>query len=134
YFDHHPTAFHSDADRAHFESRRADSASHFQVDTASTSCAQLIANVAKKCWDVSLARHRSLIDWAEKIDGAQFASAEDATNRVEPILRLAAVEDQFGDSGFLNQAVPIARKDGIEELADTHFVKKRYRSIAPKYK
>ncbi len=134
YFDHHPTAFQSEEDRAQFESRRMVSPRQFELDTSFTSCAQLIANHAQEHWNVDLTRHQTLIDWAQKIDGAQFASAEDATNRSEPILRLAAVVDQFGDSTFLEQAIPIARSNGIESLADAHFVKKRYRALAPKYK
>lgn len=133
YFDHHPTAFRSAEDEQHFQKRQAESPTQFAVDRTSTSCAQLIARHAKEHFGIDLPRFEDLIRWAEKMDGALFESVSEATNREHPVLRLAAVIEQFGDSAFLNEAIPLLRKEGLEALAAAPFVKKRYRGLAPKY-
>lgn len=133
YFDHHPTAFRNAADEAHFLARKAETPEHFLVDTKSTSCAQLIARHAQTQFGIEFPNFLDLIQWAEKIDGAHFETVAEATNRAHPVLRLAAVVEQFGDSAFLNKAVPLLRQEGLEALAAASFVQKRYRSLAPKY-
>jgi hypothetical protein len=88
WFDHHPTAFQPPALRDVFE--REHQATWF-FDPASPSCAGLIATVLERGWDWRPPAH--LIDavrWADRIDAAQFSSAEEAVSLATPAQQLAA--------------------------------------------
>jgi hypothetical protein len=65
------------------------------------------------------------------MDGAQFESAEDATDRTDARKRLASVVERFGNAHFLEKAVPILRQGGLSDLADARFVKDHYRRLSP---
>lgn len=128
YFDHHSTAFIGEGERAHF-AKRAD-AHRFVWDPDSISCARLIATVARNNWGHEYGPvHRDLLSWADKIDGAGFANAEEATDRSEPVMRLASVVERFGDSNFLAEAVPILRSEGLSALTGAPFIKDHYRTM-----
>lgn len=130
YFDHHTTAFVSEEDRAHFELRAQTSPDRFVWEPSSVSCAGLIVKKGRNEFGVEWAPHHDeLSRWADKIDGARFSSAAEATDRTEPVMRLAAVVERFGDSRFLAEAVPLLRKDGVRALAASRFVKDHYRTI-----
>lgn len=131
YFDHHKTAFPSDEERAHFDERSEDDSRRFVWDPKSISCAHLVAKVAKERWGhVFSPRHADLLTWADKIDGARFESAEEATDRSHSVMKLASVVERFGDSNFLAQAIPILRTEGLSSLAEARFIKDHYRTIS----
>lgn len=88
WFDHHPTAFQPSELRDVFD--REHLATWF-FDPASPSCAGLIATVLERGWDWKPPAH--LIDavrWADRIDAAQFSSAEEAVSLSTSAQRLAA--------------------------------------------
>jgi hypothetical protein len=88
WFDHHPTAFQPPALRDVFEREHLDT---WFFDPAAPSCAGLIARAleSKYSWAVP-PRLRDAVVWADRIDAAQFASAEEAIALGEPAQRLAA--------------------------------------------
>ena len=88
WFDHHPTAFQPPQLREVFD--REHLATWF-FDPTAPSCAGLIARTLAETHGWQPPAH--LVDavaWADKIDAARFASAEDAIALVEPAQRLAA--------------------------------------------
>ena len=88
WFDHHPTAFQPAALREVYE--RAHSPSWF-FDPSAPSCAGLIRRALAAGWQWSPPPHLAdAVAWADKIDAAQFASAEDAVALTTPAQRLAA--------------------------------------------
>jgi hypothetical protein len=88
WFDHHPTAFQPPALRDVFEREHL---STWFFDPASPSCAGLMARVLAAGWDWQAPPHLvEAVKWADTIDAAQFASAEDAVALVQPAQRLAA--------------------------------------------
>src|SRR5690606_5579776 len=132
YIDHHPTAFGDTEKKAHFSNYSRDSARCFVWDPTATSCAGLIARMAAVRKGVDLReKYANLIDWAEKIDGAAFLTVEEATDRTEPVMRLTSVVERFGDSAFLNKAIPILCEEGLDALVESKVVKDHYRTIAP---
>lgn len=88
WFDHHPTAFQPPSLRTIFEDKHL--ATWF-FDPTAPSCAGLLARAleANYQWKVP-PRLTEAVTWADKIDAAQFASAEQAVALVEPAQRLAA--------------------------------------------
>ncbi len=88
WFDHHPTAFQPPELRDIYDRTRSPTQC---FDPTSASCAGLIARALAKGWDWRPPPH--LIDavaWADKIDAAQFGSAEEAIALDQPAQRLAA--------------------------------------------
>jgi hypothetical protein len=88
WFDHHPTAFQPPALRAVFE--RDHKATWF-FDPTAPSCAGLIARALAAGWDWQPPPHLAeAVVWADKIDAARFASAEESLSLGNPAQRLAA--------------------------------------------
>ena len=88
WFDHHPTAFQPPALREVFEDRHQPT---WFFDPTSPSCAGLIGRCLVAGWDWKAPPHLTdAIAWADKIDAAKFASAEEAVAMSTPAQRLAA--------------------------------------------
>lgn len=87
WFDHHRTAFQPASLRAIYEERR--SATQW-FDPAAASCCGLISRtLAERYGWTPPAELVELVRWAEIIDAAAFASAEEATSLASPASRLA---------------------------------------------
>ena len=88
WFDHHPTAFQPPALRQVFDA--AHSPTWF-FDASAPSCAGLIRRALAAGWGWHPPEHLAdAVEWADKIDAARFASAEDAVSLGNPAQRLAA--------------------------------------------
>jgi hypothetical protein len=88
WFDHHPTAFQPAALREVYD--RAHSKTWF-FDPNAPSCAGLMRRALASGWSWSPPPHLAdAVEWADKIDAAKFASAEDAIALTSPAQRLAA--------------------------------------------
>ncbi len=88
WFDHHPTAFQPPALRDVFLARHL---STWVFDPTAPSCAGLIARTLTAAYGWTPPPHLAdAVVWADKIDAAKFASAEDAVALVLPAQRLAA--------------------------------------------
>jgi hypothetical protein len=88
WFDHHPTAFQPAALREIYE--REHSPTWF-FDPTAPSCAGLIRRALDKGWSWTAPPHlEDAVVWADKIDAAKFASAEEAIALTNPAQRLAA--------------------------------------------
>ena len=88
WFDHHQSAFLSEADEAHY--RRDKSGKKF-YDPCYRSCTQFIADVASARFGYDPAAMRELIHWADIIDGARYEDAETAVMMPEPAMQLTLV-------------------------------------------
>jgi hypothetical protein len=88
WFDHHATAFQPPVLREVFEREHLPT---WFFDPASPSCAGLIARVLDAGWGWKPPPALvEAVQWADKIDSARFASAEDAVALAAPAQRLAA--------------------------------------------
>jgi hypothetical protein len=88
WFDHHPTAFQPASLREVYEREHL---STWVFDPSSPSCAGLIARTLEKQYSWQAPAYlRDAVRWADKIDAAKFASAEEAVALEEPAQRLAA--------------------------------------------
>lgn len=134
YYDHHKTAFGDDQDHAHFSAKKATSPDTFIYDGTYSSCTKLIFDSAARDLGLDLSADRELVEWADRIDAARFSSAAEATDTTHPVLRLAAVVEQFGDSPFLQSAVEHLLADGLDSLAESEFVLAPFRSVEAKQK
>src|SRR5689334_23268088 len=104
YFDHHRTAFANDGEREIF-GKRAHTGRYF-YDAACTSCTKLVCQVAQEKMGANLQGLEELVHWADVIDSAAFKTPDEALDRTNPVMRLAAVVERYGDDKLLTELVP----------------------------
>jgi hypothetical protein len=131
YFDHHRTAFGSEADREHFEARRGNG--HFFYDSACSSCTKLIDVVAREQLGVADLGLAELVGWADRIDSARFQSAAEAVDRSNPVMRLVSVVEHYGDDAFITKLVPELLAKPLSEVAASPEIAARYRPLGKKH-
>jgi hypothetical protein len=137
YFDHHITGFGSVEERdralagaAPARGPGAPDKPQVHYDPTYGSCAKLIADVARERFGASMSPHEELIAWADRIDSARFASAEEATRRDEPVLQLAAVIEHHADGPFLNAHVAKLLERSVTEVAKSPEIQALWAPIA----
>lgn len=131
YFDHHATAFMKPEDRGYFDARSDNG--RFFFEPTCTSCTKLLERVATESFGVPLSDLASLIRWADIIDSAGFESPEQALDRKNPALRLAAVVERYGDDAFLETFVPRLLERPLDEVASSSDVTKKYETLAKRH-
>jgi len=88
WFDHHPTAFQPASLRKVFDEQHLPT---WFFDPSSASCAGLMRRALNAGWGWQVPPHLvEAVQWADTIDAAQFASAEEAVALANPAQRLAA--------------------------------------------
>jgi hypothetical protein len=130
YFDHHRTAFESDAERAAFE---ASHPPHFFFDASYTSCTKLIADTARKQFNFSDPQLDPLVRFADIVDSARFESPEQAIDRSDPLMRLVSVVEHYGDDGFYSLLVPELLNKSLTEVATSSAINERYKPLGKKH-
>jgi hypothetical protein len=88
WFDHHQSAFLTPEDAEHF---KHDHANHKFYDPSYKSCTKLIADIASSKFGFNPAPLADLIHWGDIIDGAQYATPEEAVSVSEPATQIALV-------------------------------------------
>jgi hypothetical protein len=131
YFDHHRTAFASDADRADFETKK--DTGRFFFDDGCSSCTKLIATIARERFGVTSPELDELVAWADRIDAARFESAAQAVDRSDPVMRLVSVVEHYGDDAFLERFVPELLRRPLAEVASSPEIAARYRPLGKKH-
>jgi len=130
YFDHHVTAFESDAEHQAANRRAAQTeAVQLHYDPSYGSCTKLIADVAMKQFGMDLGPLSSLVDWADRIDAARFASAAEAMDAESPTMRLASLVEHHGDGAYLTNMVPRLLSAPVEEVAKSADLEEQFRPI-----
>jgi hypothetical protein len=130
YFDHHKTAFGSDAERDRATARAQAPDRRWFWEPTYGSCAKLVSDVAEARFGLRLDERGELVAWADRIDAARFASAEEAMSVKEPAMRLAAVTEHHGDGAFLEAMVPRMLDRPLDEIARSPDVAERWAAIA----
>src|SRR5688500_18699869 len=98
WFDHHQSAFLSKEDEQHFLN---DTSGKKFLDTASKSCAEFIARIAKERFDFEDESLAELIEWAHIIDGALYESPAQCVELRSPALKLMQVIEGEKDAAFV---------------------------------
>jgi len=102
WFDHHQSAFETEADAEAF---RADRSGKKFWDPAAKSCTRFLARTVttRFGWDPSPLRE--LIDWAEIIDGALFPNPRMAVELAEPAMQLMLLVEATRDPALCPRLV-----------------------------
>lgn len=126
YFDHHVTAFDSERQlkRTHLDD------GHLFYDPHYTSCAKLIADRALDHFGVDLSAQAELIEWADRIDSANFESPDEAIARNHPIMQFASVVERHGNTEFYQKMVPRLIREPLSAIVQSDEVQDRWAPIA----
>src|SRR5579863_7650164 len=88
WFDHHQSAFLSLEDAEHF---RHDHSGKKLYDPSYSSCTMFIADVARERFGYDAPDLAELVQWADIIDGARYANAQEAVELKAPAMQLTLV-------------------------------------------
>ncbi len=96
WFDHHQSAFLRPEDAEHY---RADTTGKKIYDPSFRSCTKFIAHVVREKFGYEAPDLAELVDWADIIDGAQYANAKEAVELGTPAMQLTLVIEGSRGSG-----------------------------------
>ena len=131
WFDHHQSAFLRPEDAEHF--RRDTSGKKF-YDPAYKSCTKFLATIASEKFDFDATPLAELIHWADIIDGAQFASAEEAVAMAQPALRLALVIEAAPEQNLVPKLIPELGYRSLAEMIELPVVKKHLEPLLERHR
>jgi hypothetical protein len=114
WFDHHQSAFLTPEDAEHFHH---DTSGRKMYDPNFRSCTMYIATVARERFGFEAPDLAELVSWADIVDGAQYASAEEAVNLGEPAMRLTLVIESAKGSEIVQKIIRMMRDRKLEEIA-----------------
>ncbi|HYA97995.1 MAG TPA: phosphoesterase [Methylomirabilota bacterium] len=103
WFDHHQSAFLTPADAENF---RASRPAHFFYDASFKSCTKLIATVAHEKFGYDTSPLAELIHWGDIIDGAQYATPQEAVGMTDAATQLALVVEAAPEDGLPARLIP----------------------------
>lgn len=113
WFDHHQSAFLSEADEAHF---KADTSGKKFLDTQSKSCAEFIARIAKEKFGFEDETLAELIEWAHIIDGALYESPAQCVELRSSALKLMQVIEGEKDEKFVEKIIKDLMEKPLDEI------------------
>jgi hypothetical protein len=120
WFDHHESAFMSDADRAHFA---ADRSGRKFYDPKARSCSKFLADTAERDLGWNAAPYGELIHWADIIDGAQFPDAKTAVELREPALQLMTWVEHNHDVALKERFIADLTTRKLADIAASEYVR-----------
>lgn len=115
WFDHHVSAFQPPQTRAHFE---ADESGRKFFDPTARSCTKFQVGVMTERFGYELpGRFAEVVEWADIIDGAQFADAETAVALEHPATRLMTWLEANRDPALTHRLIRGLGHQSLAELA-----------------
>ncbi|TAH35586.1 MAG: hypothetical protein EYC70_13085 [Planctomycetota bacterium] len=126
WFDHHPTTFLSEADRALYREGE-----RHRFDPAALSCPPIILRHGQERWEFEpVPRHHELARWSDMIDAAHFRDAQQALFGEEPALRINRALTCAPDFDFYDRIVALMRRHTLPEVAEDEEIDRCHRRAA----
>jgi hypothetical protein len=121
WFDHHQSAFLKPEDAEQF---RNDHSGKKFYDPTYKSCTKFLATIASEKFGFDAKPLANLIYWGDIIDGAQFASPQDAVSLVEPATQLALVIEAAPEPDLVPKLIPHLAYLSLAEMVQLPIVQK----------
>ena len=121
WFDHHQSAFLKPEDADQFRHEHSDKKFY---DPTYKSCTKLLATVAAQKFGFDAKPLAEMIRWADIIDGAQFASPEEAVRLAEPAMQLALVIEAAPEDNLVPKLIPELTVRSLPEMIELSVVNK----------
>jgi len=127
WFDHHQSAFLSQEDAEDF---RRDHSGQKLYDPSYSSCTMFIADVARQRFGFDAPDLAELVEWADIIVGARYASAKEAVELKAPAMKLTLVIEGAKGSEIIHKIIGWMRHCKLSEIAQQPEIQQLY---APLY-
>ena len=124
WFDHHQSAFLTNADHEHFLACQQDPACAARkfFDPDYTSCTSFLAPIGSTRFGFDTAPVAELIRWADIVDGARYESPESAVEMAAPAMKLTLIIESTQDERFIPRLIPLLTEMPLAELLGQPFV------------
>jgi hypothetical protein len=119
WFDHHQSAFLTPEDAEHY--RKGDKTQKF-YDPDFKSCTKFLVHVAQEKYGFDPRPVQELVHWADVIDGAQFATPEEAVEMAAPAMKLTMAIESTNDAEFLPRLIPTLVEEPLARVIEEPFV------------
>jgi hypothetical protein len=126
WFDHHQSAFLTPEDAEHY---RRDASGRKMYDPTFRSCTMYIATVAKERFGFDAPDLAELVSWADIVDGAKYADAEEAVNLRAPATQLTLVIEGSDGSEVVQKIIRMMREKTLAEIAADPGIVEVYRPL-----
>jgi hypothetical protein len=113
WFDHHQSAFLSPEDADHF---KHDISGKKLYDPSFSSCTMFIAHVAREKFGYQAPDLTELVEWADVIDGARYANAQEAVELRAPAMKLTLVIESAKGSEIIHKIIRWMRHRTLGEI------------------
>jgi hypothetical protein len=123
WFDHHQSAFLSPEDAEHFHKDRSGKKLY---DPAFSSCTMFIAHVAREKFGFEAADLTELVEWADIIDGARYANAQEAVELRAPAMKLTLVIESAKGSEIIHKIIGMMRRRKLGEIIEDPEIQQLY--------
>jgi hypothetical protein len=123
WFDHHQSAFLSPEDAEHF---RHDHSGKKLFDPSFSSCTMFIAEVTRQKFGFEAADLAELVEWADIIDGARYADAQEAVEMKAPAMKLTLVIEGAQGSEMIHKIIRWMRHGKLADIIEEPEVQKLY--------
>lgn len=130
WFDHHQSAFLSDADEAHF---RADTSGKKFYDPDCKSCTKFIARVARERFGYETSALQELIKWADIIDGAKYTNAKEAVEIEHPAMQLTLIFEAAKQNRTA-EVIPLMTDMSLAEIMERPELKKEFQQLYDRHR
>ncbi len=114
WFDHHQSAFLTEADAEHF---RQDTSGKKFYGPDFRSCTKFIAHIGATKFDFKPPDLEELIYWADLIDGAQYPDAKTAVEMRDPATQITLVLEGLSSPNFVTDLIPDLISKPLAEIA-----------------
>ena len=126
WFDHHQSAFLSPEDAEHF---RHDTSGQKLYDPTYRSCTRFIADMTRERFGYDGADLTDLVEWADIVDGAQYANACEAVELLSPASRLTLVIEGVKGSELVHRIIRLMCRQTLQEILDDPRVQEAWRPL-----
>ena len=126
WFDHHQSAFLSQADLEFWKSQNND---QLLYDPNFRSCTCFISTVARKRFGYDPADLKELVKWAEIVDGALYTSAKEAVDLGAPAMQLTLVIEGSKGSELVQRIIRAMQSMSLADIMQLPEVQEQYRPL-----
>lgn len=126
WFDHHQSAFLTEADAAHF---RQDASGKKFYGPEFRSCTKFIAHIGATKFNFHPTDLQDLIDWADVIDGALYPDTKTAVEMRDPATQLALVIEGARSKDFVPRLIPELASKSLSEVAALPDIHKSFEQL-----
>ncbi|HYL78102.1 MAG TPA: phosphoesterase [Bryobacteraceae bacterium] len=123
WFDHHQSAFLSPEDAEHF---KHDRSGQKLFDPSYGSCTRFISDVARDKFGYQAPDLAELVQWADVIDGARYANAQEAVEMRAPAMKLTLVIESAKGSEIIHKIIRWMRHRPLSEIIQEAEIQQLY--------